>query len=151
MADKEVILSSINGARTKTDKKKKRRGKWGERRYRSKQRSAGRRWHRACEHEKRFSGSWKEEVLGLVRGRMRVTGGVDGSKNGRDKVAMSYDRKLCLTSGRHGGNIALISERKNNRLSDLWWKNGQNNWRPWHIKQTVAKANTSATARTAAD
>lgn len=63
--------------------------------------------------------------------RMRVTGRVDRSKSGRDKIVGSDDGTRCLTSRRHGGNIALISEnKKKKRPSDLWLKNRQNNWRP---------------------
>lgn len=71
----------------------------------------------AGELEKRFSGSWNEEVMDVGGG----TGVLDGSKSGRDKVAGSDDRKRCLTSRRHGGNIALIPEKnKTKRPNDLW-------------------------------
>lgn len=39
---------------------------------------------------------------------------VDESKSRRDKVAESDDSMQRLTSGRHGGNIVLISEKKTN-------------------------------------
>lgn len=114
---------------------KKEDGGIGERGSRSKQRSAGCRWHRAGELEKRFSGSWKEKVMGVGGG----TGVLDRSKSGRDKVAgsdiLSNGNDACFTFAfggswvrgcgflsqvGHVSRMLMLHVKSCSRAFDLW-------------------------------